>query len=129
MIYFTELGNLPAHDAKGEYLGHLVDLAINPSQNSFQVAYFFIMTPKKKLICIPHEQISSISVRAMQTGVPAGEIRDTAPHEGLIRIKKDVLDQQIIDVISQGDLVAKGTRVRIIDFSAHEAIVEVVREA
>jgi len=34
MIYFTELENLPTHDAKGEYLGTLVDLAINPSQNS-----------------------------------------------------------------------------------------------
>lgn len=42
---------------------------------------------------------------------------------------KAQFDQQIIDVISQGDLVAKGTRVRIIDFSAHEAIVEVVRDA
>jgi magnesium transporter len=111
MIYFTELGNLPAHDAKGEYLGHLADLAINPSQNSFQVAYFFIMTPKKKLMCIPHEQISSISVRAMQTSVPAAEIRDAVPDEGLIRIKKDVLDQQIIDVNDQ-----KVVRVIDVDF-------------
>ena len=56
---------------KGEYLGRLVDLAINPSQNSFQVAYFFVMTPEKKLMCIAHEQISTISVRAVQTSVPA----------------------------------------------------------
>jgi magnesium transporter len=98
MIYFTELENLPTHDAKGEYLGHLVDLAINPSQNSFQVAYFFVMTPKKQILCIPHDQISTISVRAAQTGVPAEEILDSTPDEGLICIKKDVLDQQIIDV-------------------------------
>jgi len=98
MIFFTELENLPTHDAKGEYLGHLVDLAIHSSQNSFQVAYFLVRTPKKKLLCIPYEQISSISVRAAQTSVPASEIRDTVLDEGLIRIKKDVLDQQIIDV-------------------------------
>jgi magnesium transporter len=111
MIYFTELENLPTHDAKGEYLGQLVDLAINPSQNSFQVACFFVMTPKKNLMCIPHEQISTISVRAIQTSAPAEEIRDSTPDEGLLRIKKDVLDQQIIDVNDQ-----KVVRVIDVDF-------------
>jgi len=98
MIYFTELENLPAYDAKGEYLGRLVELAINPSQNSFLVAYFYVLTPQKKLLCIEHGWISTISVRAVQTSVPANEIGSSTPDEGLICIKKDVLDQQIIDV-------------------------------
>ena len=101
MIYFSELENLQTYDAKGEYLGRLVDLAINPSQNSFQVAYFFVMTQKKQLMCIGGEQISTISVRAAQTSVATGEIACSVPDEGLIRIKKDVLDQQIIDVNDQ----------------------------
>jgi magnesium transporter len=111
MIYFTELENLPAHDAKGEYLGRLVDLAINPSQNSFQIAYFYVMTPKKQLMCIAREQISTISVRAVQTSIPADQIGCSAPDEGLICIKKDVLDQQIIDVNDQ-----KVVRVIDVDF-------------
>jgi magnesium transporter len=111
MIYFTEIENLPTHDAKGEYLGHLVDLAINPSQNSFQVAYFFVLTPKKSIMCIPHGQISTISVRAAQTSVPASQIASATPDEGMISIKKDVLDQQIIDVNDQ-----KVVRVIDVDF-------------
>ena len=111
MIYFSELENLPTHDATGEYLGRLVDLAINPSQNSLQVALYLVRTPKKKLLCISREQISTISVRAAQTSVPAAEVRCSAPDEGLIRIKKDVLDQQIIDVNDQ-----KVVRVIDVDF-------------
>ena len=111
MIYFTELENLPTHDAKGEYLGHLVDLGINPSQNPAQVAYFYVMTPKKTLMCIPHDQISTISVRAAQTSIPAEQIGSHTPDEGLIYIKKDVLDQQIIDVNDQ-----KVVRVIDVDF-------------
>ena len=111
MIFFSELENLPTHDAKGEYLGRLVDLAINPSQNSFQIAYFYVLTPKKQLMCIAREQISSISVRAAQTSVPAEEIGCSSPDEGLICIKKDVLDQQIIDVNDQ-----KVVRVIDVDF-------------
>ena len=111
MIYFSELENLQTYDAKGEYLGRLVDLAINPSQNSFQVAYFFVMTQKKNVLCIAREQISTISVRAIQTSAPAGEFSCSVPDEGLIRIKKDVLDQQIIDVNDQ-----KVVRVIDVDF-------------
>jgi sporulation protein YlmC with PRC-barrel domain len=111
MIYFTELENLPVYDAKGEYLGRLADLAINPSQNSFKVAHFYVSTPQKTLLCIDSEQISTISVRAAQTGVSAEAIVCSAPDEGLIRIKKDVLDQQIIDVNNQ-----KVVRVIDVDF-------------
>jgi magnesium transporter len=111
MIFFTELENLPTFDAKGEYLGHLVDLAINPGQNPLQVAYYHVKTPKKALMCIAHDQISTISVRAAQTSVPAEQIRCSAPDEGLIYIQKDVLDQQIIDVNDQ-----KVVRVIDVDF-------------
>jgi magnesium transporter len=111
MIYFTELINLPTHDAKGEYLGHLVDLGINPSLNPLLVEYFFILTSKKKILCVSREQISTISVRAIQTSVPAAEIQSSSPDEGVIYIKKDVLDQQIIDVNDQ-----KVVRVIDVDF-------------
>jgi membrane-bound serine protease (ClpP class) len=33
---------------------------------------------------------------------------------------------KILDVVTQGDLVAKGARVRVIGFSAAEAIVEII---
>jgi magnesium transporter len=111
MIYFTELINLPTHDAKGEYLGHLVDLGINPSLSPLLVEYFFVMTSKKKLLCVSREQVSTISVRAVQTSVPSAEIRSSSPDEGVIYIKKDVLDQQIIDVNDQ-----KVVRVIDVDF-------------
>ncbi len=111
MIYFTEIENLPTYDAKGEYLGRLIDLGINPSQNPYLVDYFFVLAPKKKLMCITREQISTISVRAAQTSVTAEEIRCPSPDEGLLYIKKDVLDQQIIDVNDQ-----KVVRVIDVDF-------------
>jgi len=98
MIYFTELEHLPSFDVKGEYLGRLFDLGVDPSQNSLRVASYLVRTPKRNLLCITHDQMQSISVRAAQTRVPAAEIRCYAPDEGMMRIKKDVLDQQVIDV-------------------------------
>src|SRR5258708_17350791 len=111
MIYFTELENLPTYDAKGEYVGRLVDLGVTPSQDSLRVACYLVRTLKDSVLCISHEQIQSISVRAAQTKVTADQIRFYAPDEGLLRVKKDVLDQQVIDVNDR-----KVVRVNDVDF-------------
>jgi magnesium transporter len=111
MIYFTELENLPTFDVKGEYLGRLVDLGINPSHNSLQVATYLVKAPTKQVLCIGHDQVQSVSVRALQTNVRAGDVRCDASDEGIIRIRKDVVDQQIIDVNHQ-----KVVRVNDVDF-------------
>ena len=111
MIYYTEIENLPVFDAKGEFLGRLTDMFVDPSQNALRVSAYLVRTPKKNLQCITFEQIQSISVRAVQTNCPASEIRCYAPDEGLIHVKKDVLDQQIIDVNDR-----KVVRVNDVDF-------------
>lgn len=111
MIYFTELDHLPAYDAKGELLGRLVDLGVNPSQNALRVAVYHLRTPDKNTISVTHDQMQSISVRQIQTSVAASEIRASAPDEGLLKVKKDVLDQQVIDVNHR-----KVVRVNDVDF-------------
>jgi flagellar motility protein MotE (MotC chaperone)/sporulation protein YlmC with PRC-barrel domain len=111
MIFFTELQNLPMYGVKGEFLGKLEDLCVDPSHKAARVASYLIRTPQKALQCITYEQIQSISVRAGQTNVRRDEIRCYAPDEGLIRINHDVLDQQIIDVDNR-----KVVRVNDVDF-------------
>src|SRR5437870_7327107 len=111
MIYFTEIEKVPAFDAKGEYLGRVADLAVAPSQNPLRVAAYHVKTPRNSILCITHDQVQSISVRQIQTGVPAPAIRCYAPDEGLLKVKKDVLDQQVIDVNQR-----KVVRVNDVDF-------------
>lgn len=111
MIYFTELQGLPTLDVKGDSLGRLQDLAIDPAHSAFRVAAYYVRTPKKGMLCITHEQMQSVSVRAAQTRVPAAEIRCYSPDESLISVRKDILDQQIIDVNHR-----KVERVNDVDF-------------
>lgn len=111
MIYFSELEKLPTFDVKGEFLGRLEDLGVDASQNALRAAVYLVRTLKNTTLCIRHEQIQAISVRAAQTTVPATEIRCYSPDEGLLHIKKDVLDQQIIDVNHR-----KVVRVNDVDF-------------
>lgn len=111
MIYFTELENLPVFDTKGDYQGRLTDVFVNPGQNALLVAAYQVKTPKKQTVWILHDQIQSVSVRALQGGLPLPSISPQPPDESLISVKKDVLDQQIIDVNHR-----KVERVNDVDF-------------
>jgi magnesium transporter len=98
MIYFTEIQNLPAYDVRGSYLGRVIDLGIDPNQNSLRVAAYLVEGPGREPIHISREQMQSITVRSAQTSVTRGEIRNNKPFGDLLRVRKDVLDQQVIDV-------------------------------
>ena len=111
MIYFTEIQNLPVFDAKGDYLGRVADLVVNPSQNSLLVSAYRVKAPKKKVLWLTHGQIQSVSVRAVQTTLREDDVDVHPPHENLISVTKDVLDQQIIDVNHR-----KVERVNDVDF-------------
>ena len=111
MIHFTELDNLPTYDVKGRYVGALTDLLVNPSQHPNRVACYLVKSPKKQLFSIPHDLMQSISVRAAIATASRDDIQPYSPDEGMIRVKKDVLDQQIIDVTDR-----KVVRVNDVDF-------------
>jgi sporulation protein YlmC with PRC-barrel domain/CBS domain-containing protein len=97
MIFFTELDRLPVHGIKGEYLGRLVDLGINPSLDPLMVTTYIVKSLRGELFELTHEQIPSLSVHSVQTRLTRTEIRPHSPAPGIMQIRKDILDQQIID--------------------------------
>ncbi|MDE3180523.1 MAG: magnesium transporter [Acidobacteriota bacterium] len=111
MIYFTELENLPVFDAKGDFQGRLTDVFVNPAHNALVVAAYQVRTAKKASLWVSHDHVQSVSVRALQGGVAMPEMLSRKPDESLISVKKDVLDQQIIDVNHR-----KVERVNDVDF-------------
>ncbi len=97
MIYFTEIDHLPVHGIQGEYIGRLVDLGINPSYDPQKVYTFIIKSLTGELFELAHDQIQTLSVRSVQCGLSRAEIQPHSPAPGIMQIKKDILDQQIID--------------------------------
>jgi magnesium transporter len=98
MIYFTDLDRLPTYDVKGHFIGFIADLLVDPEHSSLRVQSFLIRTPRGDLLELAHEQMQSISALSAQTSVLAQDISPAQNHPGLIHVRKDVLDQQVIDV-------------------------------
>lgn len=101
MIYFSELNQLPIYGVKSEYLGRMVDLAIDPGQNPLEVCAYLVKSPGSIIRILPSSQLQSISVRAAQARIPRAELRPEQAPDGWLLIQKDILDQQIIDVNNQ----------------------------
>jgi sporulation protein YlmC with PRC-barrel domain/CBS domain-containing protein len=94
-IYFTELLGLKVYDLKGRVLGRLKDAAIVPLIDPVRVDRY-LLGAGVSWLTLRHDQIRSISLDGIY-------LRDeilTPYHsdEYMLRIARDLLDQQIIDV-------------------------------
>jgi CBS domain-containing protein/sporulation protein YlmC with PRC-barrel domain len=97
MIHFTELDRLPTYDVKGNFIGLMSDLLVDPERQSLRVESYLIRSPAGRVLEVAHEQMRSISMRSAQTSALSAEIQDAPMQPALLHVRKDVLDQQIID--------------------------------
>ena len=94
-LFVTELLGLPVYDLKGRRIGRVRDGAILPVADPFRVDRYLIGAGGAWLT-IRHDQIASISL----DGLRLNDENLTPYHddEYMLRIARDLLDQQIIDV-------------------------------
>jgi magnesium transporter len=95
LLFLTELLGLPVYDLKGRRIGRVRDSAVVPLIDPFRVDRFLIGAGPAWLT-IRHDQIQSISL----SGIRLSDEILTPYHddEYMLRISRDLLDQQIIDV-------------------------------
>jgi CBS domain-containing protein/sporulation protein YlmC with PRC-barrel domain len=94
-LFVTELLGLPVYDLKGRRIGRVRDAAILPVADPFRVDRYLIGAGGAWLT-VRHDQIQAISL----DGIRLNDEKLTPYHddEYMLRIARDLLDQQIIDV-------------------------------
>jgi len=95
LLFLTELLGLPVYDLKGRRIGRVRDSAVVPLVDPFRVDRYLIGAGAAWLT-VRHDQIRSISL----DGIRLSDEVLTPYHddEYMLRISRDLLDQQIIDV-------------------------------
>ena len=95
ILYFTEILDLKVYDLKGRRIGRIADAAVVPLIHPVRVDRY-LMGGGWAWLTIRYDQIRSISV----DGIHLREEVLTPYHddEYMLRIARDLLDQQIIDV-------------------------------
>jgi magnesium transporter len=94
-LFFTELVSLPVNDVKGRRLGRVKDAALVPVVNSVRIDRYLV-GGEDAWLTVRCDQIRSITLR----GIDLSDENLTPYHddEYMLRLGRDLLDQQIIDV-------------------------------
>src|ERR1700761_3389908 len=94
-FYFTELLGLPVYDLKHRLIGRVRDAAIVPLIHPARIDRFLVGAGSSWL-SVRYDQIASISLEGIQLGNE--KLYPYHSDEYMLRIQRDLLDQQIIDV-------------------------------
>ena len=94
-LYFTELVGMPVLDLKGRRIGRVKDAAIVPVVNDSRVDRVIIGGAYASFT-VRYDQIRSIGLAAIE--LSDEQLTPYHDDEYLLRIGRDLLDQQIIDV-------------------------------
>ncbi|HEY4682607.1 MAG TPA: CBS domain-containing protein [Candidatus Acidoferrales bacterium] len=98
MIHATELLRAKVYDAQGNFVGRVNELFVNPSEQSDRIARFGIDRGKYQRLLARYEQVAFAAPGTLRLNVPELALETFSPNEGWLAVRKDLLDQQIIDI-------------------------------
>jgi sporulation protein YlmC with PRC-barrel domain len=96
LLFFTELMGMPVLDLKGRRIGRVKDAALVPREHASRIDRYLVGGGDAWL-SVRHDQIAEIG---RETGIRLSDELLVPYHEDdcILRIARDLLDQQIIDV-------------------------------
>jgi magnesium transporter len=96
IVALSELLGAPVRDASGAVRGRVREIAVAPQDHPTRIAFLIVKTPDGERMLAPGAiTAAGASVRA---GTEVSEWDPFTPSDGLLLLKRDLLDQQIIDI-------------------------------
>lgn len=118
MLYLTEILELPVVDSSGKKIGRVDEVVAAPAIRPPRVAMLLLKSGKSEpQQAVPFEHVSALSSDQIRLRVAGDEVQAFQPDDSLLYLRKDLLDQQIIDV--NGKKV-----VRVNDLSLEERTID-----
>ena len=97
MLYATELMGAQAVDVQGNYVGRVREFFVEPAEQPNRISHFLISRGRFAPLVARHDQVSAIEPGRIQLNVSERALAAYQPNEAWLAVRKDLLDQQIID--------------------------------
>src|SRR6202171_3203434 len=115
-IYATELMGAEAYDAQGHFVGRVREFFIEPADQPNRVSHFLLSRGRFQPLLARHNQVAAIAPGIIRLNCSERDLAVYTPNEAWLAVRKDLLDQQIID--TQG---RKVVRVNDVDLAEQKA--------
>ena len=97
MLFATELMGAQVFDAQGHYVGRVREFFVEPAEQPNRVAHFLISRGRFQPLVAHYEQVASVQPGRIDLNVSERALDAYQPNEAWLAVRKDLLDQQIID--------------------------------
>src|ERR1700730_6764033 len=111
-IYATELMGAEAYDAQGHFVGRVREFFIEPADQPNRISHFLLSRGRFQPLLAGYNQVAAVAPGTIRLNCSERELALYTPNEAWLAVRKDLLDQQIID--TQG---RKVVRVNDVDLS------------
>lgn len=116
MLHATDLLGGEAYDREGHFVGHVTELFIEPADQPNRVARVLLGRGKYLPLVVRYDHIAFVAPGVIRLNVEEKQLEHFQPNEGWLALRKDLLDQQIIDTSGR-----KVVRVNDIDLSEYRS--------
>ena len=96
IVALSELIGASIRDSSGSIRGRVREVAISPQEHATRVAFLIVRTPGGERV-VPADAVKSCGATVRTSSEASGWERHV-PSDGVLLLKRDLLDQQIIDV-------------------------------
>lgn len=97
MLHATELLGSEAYDAQGNFVGRVKEFYLEPAEQGNRVSRVLLTRGKYQPLLARHDQIGFVAPGTMRLTVEEKDLEHYRPNESWLAVRKDLLDQQIID--------------------------------
>lgn len=112
MIYATELMGASVYDSQNDFVGRVREFFVEPADQPNRVSHFLISRGRFQPLVARYDQVTKIVPGRIDLNVNERALDAFQPNESLLAVRKDLLDQQIIDTAGR-----KVVRVNDVDLS------------
>jgi sporulation protein YlmC with PRC-barrel domain/flagellar motor switch protein FliG len=96
-LYATELMGSKAYDAQGNFVGKVREFFIEPAQAPNRLSHFLLARGHFQPLIARHDQVAGAEPGKLRLNVGERALQVYEPNEALLAVRKDLMDQQIID--------------------------------
>src|ERR1700732_299799 len=97
MLHATDLLGGEAYDRDGHFVGQITELFIEPADQSNRVARVLLGRGKFLPLIVQYDNVAFVAPGVIRLNVEEKDLEHYQPNEAWLAMRKDLLDQQIID--------------------------------
>src|SRR5712672_3599615 len=104
-LYATELMGAEAYDVQGHFVGRVREFFIEPADQPNRISHFLLSRGRFQPLLAKYNQVGAVAPGTIRLNCSERDLTLYTPNESWLAVRKDLLDQQIID--TQGRKVVR----------------------